>query len=127
MAELLSSDGKGYLPMPKEIVKRAMMFYDPAYYNNPLAIKHTEWGQNRIDFQAWPYRSATEMVVEDLKDTLVTGDGAFLDTLTPEHVANDLVNYDFIKNALEANPKWKNDASVPTEGDPYTRTEVFEL
>ena len=127
MAEILSRDGKGYLPVPKEVVKRAMMFYDPAYYKNPLAIKHPDWDQNRIDFQAWPYRSATELVVSDLKQTVVTGDAGFLDGLTPEHAAEDLVNYDFIKAALEANPKWRNDASVPKEGDPYTRTEVFEL
>ena len=127
MSELLSRDGKGYLPVPKEVVKRAMMFYDPAYYNNPLAIKHPEWDQNRIDFQAWPYRSATELVVSDLKETVVTGDDAFLSSLTPQHVADDLVNYNYVKTALEANPKWRNDASVPQEGDPYVRTEVFQL
>lgn len=127
MSERLSRDGKGYLPVPKEVVKRAMMFYDPAYYKNPPAIKHPEWGQNRIDFQAWPYRSATELVVSDLKETVVTGDARFLETLTPEHVSNDLVNYDYVKNALEANPKWRNDASVPQEGDPYIRSEVFVL
>ncbi len=127
MSEILSRDGKGYLPVPKEVVKRAMMFYDPAYYKNPNAIKHPEWDQNRIDFQAWPYRSATELVVSDLKETVVTGDARFLETLTPEHVSNDLVNYDFVKTALEANPKWRNDASVPKEGDPYIRSEVFVL
>ena len=127
MAEILSRDGKGYLPVPKEVVKRAMMFYDPAYYKNPPAIKHPEWDQNRIDFQAWPYRSATKLVVNDLKQTVVTGDAAFLDTLTAEHAADDLVNYDFIKTALNANPKWLNDASVPKEGDPFVREEVFVL
>ena len=127
MAELLSRDGKRYLPFPKEIIKRAMLFYDPAYYNNPLAIKHPEWNMDRINFQGWPYRSATELVVSDLKKTVITGDDAFLSGLTPEHVANDLVNYDYIKKALEANPKWKNDASVPKSGDPYTRTEVVQL
>jgi len=127
MAEILSKDGKGYFPIPKEVVKRAMLFYDPAYYQNPQAIKHPEWDQNRIDFQAWPYRSATELVVNELKETVVTGNAKFLDTLTPDHVNEDLVNYDFVKAALEANPKWRNDASVPTEGDPYTRTEVFQL
>lgn len=65
--------------------------------------------------------------MSDLKETVVTGDARFLDTLTPEHVANDLVNYDFVKTALEANPKWRNDASVPKEGDPYIRSEVFVL
>lgn len=127
MSELLSRDGKKYLPFPKEVVQRAMMFYDPAYYNNPAAIKHPEWNMDRINFQGWPYPSGTERVVSDLKETLVTGDGAFLDTLTPQHVSKDLVNYEFIKKALEANPKWRNDGSVPKGNDPYTRKEVFEL
>lgn len=127
MAKMLSRDGEKYLPVPYEVVKRAMLFYDPAYYQNPQAIKHPEWGQDRINFQAWPYRSATEHVVTELKQTLVTGDAAFLDTLTPEHVSKDLVNYDFVKKSLEANPKWKDDSSVPKSGDPYTRTEVVEL
>ena len=127
MAEMLSRDGKKYLPIPKEVVKRAMLFYDPAYYDNPLAIKHTDWNQNRINFQAWPYPSATERVVTELKETVITGDDAFLDTLTPQHVSKDLVNYEYIRNALEANPAWKNDSSVPKTGDPYTRTEVIQL
>jgi hypothetical protein len=25
------------------------------------------------------------------------------------------------------NPKWRNDPSVPSSGDPYTRVEVIEL
>lgn len=127
MSELLSRDGKKYLPFPKEVVKRAMMFYDPAYYNNPAAIQHPEWGQDRINFQGWPYPSATELVTNDLKETVLTGNAEFLEDLTPDHVANDLVNYDYVKKALEANPKWRNDASVPKTGDPYVRTEVFEL
>jgi len=127
MAEMLSRDGKRYLPIPKEMVKRAMLFYDPAYYNNPAAIQHPEWGQDRINFQAWPYPSATERVVTELKQTLVTGDAAFLNKLTPEFVSKDLVNYDFVKKSLEANPKWRDDSSVPKTGDPYTRTEVIEL
>lgn len=127
MAQMLSRDGKGYLPFPKEVIERAMLFYDPAYYKNPNAIKHPDWGMDRINFQAWPYRSATELVVSDLKKTVVTGDADFLNTLTPEHVANDLVNYDFIKKALEANPKWRADPSVPSTGDPYTRKEVVEV
>ncbi len=127
MAQLLSRDGQKYLPFPKEIVERAMLFYDPAYYNNPNAIKHPEWGMDRINFQSWPYRSATELVVSDLKKTVVTGDAAFLETLTPEFVANDLVNYDYVKKSLELNPAWRNDPSVPKGADPYTRVEVIEL
>lgn len=127
MAEMLSREGKRYLPFPKEVIKRAMMFYDPAYYNNPAAIQHPEWGQDRINFQGWPYPSATRLVTNDLKDTVLTGNAKFLGDLTPDHVAADLVNYDYVKNSLEANPKWRDDASVPKTGDPYVRTEVFEL
>ncbi len=87
MAEMLSKDGKGYLPFPKEVVERAMMLYDIPYPGNAEAIKHKDWGNDRINFQGWPYPSATELVVNDMKKTVITGDAAFLDKLTPETVA----------------------------------------
>jgi NitT/TauT family transport system substrate-binding protein len=127
MAHMLSRDGKKYLPFKQDIIERAMLFYDPAYYNNPNAIKHPEWGMDRINFQSWPYRSATEMVVSELKETVLTGEAGFLNELSPQYVADDLVNYHYIRNSLEANPKWRNDPSVPSTGDPYTRVEVVEL
>ena len=128
MAHLLSKDGKNYLPFPVEVIDRAMNFYDPAYYKNMKAIQHLDWQQSRINFQGWPYPSATDFVVEQLKTkTVVTGDRAFLDDLSPEKVSKDLVNYDFIKKALEKNPKWKNDLSVPQTGDPYTRKEIIKV
>lgn len=127
MAEMLSKDGKGYLPFPKEVVGRAMMLYDIPYPGNPNAIKHKDWGMDRINFQGWPYRSATELVVSDLKKTLLTGDAAFLEKLDPKFVANDLVNYTFIRKALDSNPKWKNDHSVPKTGDPFVRTETVAI
>jgi NitT/TauT family transport system substrate-binding protein len=127
MAELLSRDGARYLPFPKEVVERAMLFYDPAYYDNPQAIKHADWGQNRINFQSWPYRSATEQVVTDLKNTQVTGETDFLAELSPQHVSNDLVQYDYIRNTLQQFPDWRNDPSVPDGDDPFTRTEVIQL
>jgi NitT/TauT family transport system substrate-binding protein len=127
MAEMLSKDGKGYLPFPKEVVKRAMMLYDVPYPGSPDAIKHKDWGNDRINFQGWPYRSATELVVNDMKKTVITGDAAFLDKLEPRFVTDDLVNYTFIRKALEAHPKWKNDRSVPKTGDPFTRTETVAI
>jgi NitT/TauT family transport system substrate-binding protein len=88
---------------------------------------HPEWGMDRINFQGWPYRSATELVVSFLKKTVITGDARFLGDLTPQYVAKDLVNYDFVKKSLEMNPKWRNDPTVPRSSDPYTRMEVVEL
>ena len=99
VAHLLSKEGQSYLPFPANVVERAMIYYDPAIYRE--AIKHPDWHQNRIDMNAWPYPSATEIVASDLKKTVVTGDRAFLDTLTPEFVAKDLVNYDHVKKATE--------------------------
>lgn len=127
MADMLSKDGKNYLPFPKEVVRRAMMLYQIPYPDNPAAIKNKDWGADRINFQGWPYRSATELVVSDLKRTVITGDAAFLDKLEPKFVADDLVNYTFIKSALDRNPKWKNDRSVPSTGDPFTRKEIISL
>jgi NitT/TauT family transport system substrate-binding protein len=126
-AQLLSKDGKNYLPFPFEVIDRAMNFYDPAYYKNPLAIKHVEWHQSRINFQAWPYESATKVVTEELKKVVLTGDRAFMDKLSADFVAKDLVNYGFIRNSLEKNPKWRDDLSVPQSGDPYKRVEVIEV
>jgi NitT/TauT family transport system substrate-binding protein len=109
------------------VVKRAMMLYEIPYPGNAAAIKNKDWGMDRINFQGWPYRSATELVVNEMKKTVITGDSAFLEKLDAKFVANDLVNYTFIKKALDANPKWKNDHSVPKTGDPFVRTEVISL
>lgn len=127
MARMLSKDGKKYLPFPTEVVARAMMFYTPADYATPPAIQHPEWEQSRINFQGWPYPSATKTVVGEMKQTLVGGDLAFLNDLSPDFVAKDLVNYTYIKKALEKNPTWKLDKSVPQTGNPFERTEVFKL
>lgn len=126
-AHMLSKDGANYLPFPVEVIDRAMNFYDPAYYNNPLAIKHADWKQDRINFQAWPYPSATGIVTDELRRIVLTGDRSFMDTLETEFVVKDLVNYTYIRNSLEKNPTWKNDLSVPQTGDPYTREEVIKV
>ena len=61
-----------------------------------------------------------------MNKTVVGGDTTFLDNLDPQFVADDLVNYDFVKNALEKYPEWKDDPSV-NPGDPFNREEVLEL
>jgi len=127
MAQMLSKDGKKYLPFPVEVVERALMFYEPADYVDPPAIKHPEWEQSRINFQGWPYPSATKYVVNELKSTQIGGDIDFLKKLNDDFVAKDLVNYTYIKNALDKYPKWKWDLSVPQKGDPFERKEVIEL
>jgi NitT/TauT family transport system substrate-binding protein len=128
VARMMSKDGEGYLPMPAKVVERAMTHYsDDAAYIDSGAIKHAEsWGNGRIDFQPWPYPSATKLIVEQMNNTVVGGDKTFLDKLDPQFVADDLVNYDYVKAALEKYPEWKNDPSV-NPGDPFNREEVLEL
>lgn len=127
VAHLLSRDGKGYLPMPVEVVERAITFYDEAFYANPQAIQHkAEWGNGRIDFQPWPYPSATKLIVKALGETVVAGDRTFLGKLDPDFVAKDLVDYRFVRNALEKFPEWRKDPSV-NPADPFNRTEVVAL
>lgn len=128
VAQLLSRDGAGYLPMPAQVVKRAMLLYanNEDYLKNG-AIKHAkEWKNNRIDFQPWPYPSATKLIAENLTKTVVGGDRTFLDKIDPDFVAKDLVEYSFVKNALEKYPDWKKDPSVNVQ-DPYNRVEQLQV
>ncbi len=126
VAELLSRAGAGYLPAPAPVVKRAVTVYsdEPSYKGS--AIKHADWRNGRIDFQPWPYPSATRLIVESLQKTLVAGDRTFLDALDPAFVVDDLVEYKFVRKALERYPEWKRDPSV-NAADPFNRQEVLTL
>jgi NitT/TauT family transport system substrate-binding protein len=126
VAHMLSRDGEKYLPMPAEVVERAMTLYDTATYDDPKAIKHSEWGNGRVDFQPWPYPSATKLIVNAMNETVVGGDKTFLSSLDPEFVANDLVDYAFVKEALGKYPEWTKDPSVNPQ-DPFNREEVVKL
>lgn len=126
VAHMLSRDGEKYLPMPANVVERAMTLYDTETYKSPEAIKHAEWGNGRVDFQPWPYPSATKLIVKAMNDTVVGGDKTFLEKLDPEFVAKDLVDYEFVKNALAKYPDWIKDPSVNPD-DPFNREEIIAL
>ena len=125
VAKLISRDGKGYLPTPPDVVEKSMTDYGPAY-DASGAIKHRDWGNGRIDFQPWPYPSATKLIVEAMNKTVVEGDKTFLNGLDPEFVANDLVDYRFVKAALARHPEWVNDPSVD-KANPFERKEILSL
>jgi len=129
VAQLLSKDGAGYLPAPAPVVTRAMTLYaqDPDYIKSGAIRNEAEFHNGRIDFQPWPYPSATKYIVEAMNQTVVAGETTFLNGLDPEFVAQDLVNYDFVKAALEKYPEWKNDPSLAGSADPYSREEIFKL
>lgn len=126
VAKLLSKEGGGYLPLPAPIIERAMTYYDKKFYGETKAIEHPDWKVDRIDFQPWPYPSATKLIVKSMSDTVVSGDTTFLKKLDPDFVAKDLVNYEFVRNAMNKYPAWKNDPSI-NPADPLNRTEVLAL
>lgn len=127
-AGLLSEEESGLLPQRREVIERAMNHYDLEEYGEEDgngAIKHPEWELERIDFYPYPYPSYTEELVRKLKETKVEGDTAFLDDLTPEEAADDLVAYEPVRSSLE-------DAGGPgvfdvEEEDGYEREETIEF
>ncbi|MBF6058484.1 MULTISPECIES: ABC transporter substrate-binding protein [Thiomicrorhabdus] len=126
VAKLLSRDGMKYLPMPEKAVLKAMTDYDPKHYAEPDAIEHEDWKVGRIDFNPYPYPSATKFIVDQLKETLVTGDTTFLKELDTDFVTKDLVNYEYVKNAMDKFGVWDKVNGVDP-ANPTERVEVFEL
>jgi NitT/TauT family transport system substrate-binding protein len=125
VARLISLDGKGYLPTPSEVVEKAVTDYG-AQYEASGAIHHRDWRNGRIDFQPWPYPSATKLIVEAMSKTVVEGDATFLKGLDPSFVADDLVDCRFVKAALDRFPDWVDDPSVD-RGSPFARQEQLAL
>jgi ABC-type nitrate/sulfonate/bicarbonate transport systems, periplasmic components len=126
-ARILSKDGAGYLPFPEKIIARAMTKYDLETYGangGTGAIRHPEWQSSRIAFEPYQFRSATKRIVQELKVTLLEGDTTFLKDLSPEHVADDLMDYGFVKNALA---QWGGMAAFDGAYEDYERVEVIEV
>ena len=127
-AQILSKDGKGYLPMPEPVIKRAMSKYDPETYgqNGTGAIRHPDWGVSRIGFQPYPFESTTREIVNLLKQTKVEGQSDFLQSLEPERVVNELFDYTLVKNAVEKVGGLKVFEGVNPD-NPYVRVEIIEV
>lgn len=104
--ELLSEQAgdDGLLPQSVEAIDRAMNYYDETEYGTEQgngAIRHPEWESRRIGFYPYPYPSYTEELHLRLRETDVDGPAQFLEDLSPEEAADDLVEYEYVRNALE--------------------------
>jgi len=127
VAKLLSKQGRGYIPTDIEVLSHALLSYNPETYTDTKAILHAnEWGNGRIDFSPWPYPSATRFLVEAMKKTVVPIKGHYLDNLSAEFIAQDLVDYRFIKTAMETHKGWETAPGVDIE-NPFTREEVIAI
>lgn len=101
LAFLLSQDGGQYMPYALPVLERVLTYYDNDFYRRQGAIIHPQWRSQRIDFQPYPFPSYTAQLVEVIKETLVEDQNNFLSELTPEFVAQDLVDDSFVKQALQ--------------------------
>ncbi|AHF01537.1 ABC transporter substrate-binding protein [Thiomicrospira aerophila AL3] len=127
VAVMLSREGKNrYLPMTAEVVLKAMTDYNFDNYQAPHAIRNENWDVGRIDFNPWPYPSATKLIIDKMRETLVGGDKTFLENLTSDFVANDLVNYDYVKNAMDKHNAWTRIKDIDPN-NPFEREEVVKL
>jgi NitT/TauT family transport system substrate-binding protein len=128
-ALILSKDGKGYLPFPEPIIKRAIMKYDLESYGLKTgtgAIRHPEWGVPRLGFQPYPFKSATHEVVNLLKKSKVEGDASFLKNLDPEQVAVELFEFEMVRKAADKLGGLKVFDGIEEE-NPKLRTELIEM
>ncbi|MGZ5052496.1 MAG: ABC transporter substrate-binding protein [Methylobacter sp.] len=98
---LAKESGNNYTPHAQAVLERALSHDDADAYGQQGAIRHADWQQRRIDFQPYPYPSYTEELVRLLKQTHVEGNVKFLDALSPEFVAKDLVDDRFVRKAIE--------------------------
>ena len=126
VARLLSRDGSNLLPLPAEVIMRAMTHYDVPEYRDSGAVQHVDqWRNGRIDFAPYPYPSATKMLVAAMRETIGGSDAQFLDGLDPEFVASDLVDDRFVLRSIVKNPEL---LALQNAGGPdFTREEVLQL
>lgn len=102
-AHLLSKQGAHKFMPHDEHVLREVLAPSERNWQNYIesgVIKNTEWQQNRIDFQPYPYPSYTKVLVEMLQQTHIAGVNTFLKELEPSFVAKDLVDSRFVEAAL---------------------------
>lgn len=109
-AELLAKTGRNqYTPHAAAVLKRVLIPDDTLMqsYQDTGAIQHPKWHSQRIGFQPYPFPGYTEKLVEMLKQTYVTGDAPFLPKLDPKAVAKEVVEEQFIRNALKTHDGYK--------------------
>jgi NitT/TauT family transport system substrate-binding protein len=119
-AHLLSRDGEGYLPVSKDVLHK--VFHDP----DKESLVHPEWNVNRIGFQPFPFPSATQFIIDQMKQTRVEGDTLFLKNLDTNKAADDLVDNSFINKTLDEMGGMGKFCNCEIT-KPYTREEVVEI
>jgi NitT/TauT family transport system substrate-binding protein len=111
-AYLLSRDGEGYLPVSKRVLER--VFTNPPKHE----LKHPEWNVQRIGFQPYPFPSATEFIIRQMKKTIVEGNIEFLNKVDPSAATQELVDDSFVLKAMD---------EIEGIAKPLSREEIVEI
>ncbi|MBU1343236.1 MAG: ABC transporter substrate-binding protein [Proteobacteria bacterium] len=119
-AHLLSRDGEGYLPFPKNVLSK--VFENP--HKNELT--HPQWNVARIGFQPFPFPSATRFIIDQMRQTLVEGDTLFLRDLDTPKAADLLVENSFVMKSMDEIGGMNRFCNCDMT-KPYTREEVVEI
>jgi NitT/TauT family transport system substrate-binding protein len=119
-AHLLSRDGAGYLPLPETVLNR--VFTPP----DAEELVHPHWDVARIGFQPFPFPSATRFIVDQMKQTRVEGDTAFLADLDAGRATQQLVDDTFVRQALDEMGGLATFGHSNLE-KPFTREESVEI
>ncbi len=128
-ANILGRDGMKYLPVSKKVLLRVFTGYDASMYGEgvvPQAILHPEWNVRRIGFQPYPYPSATRLIVREMGRTVMEGKTAFLQQLSPQVAARELVDDTFVRKAIANAGGAGKFPSIDIE-HPWDREEVVQV
>jgi len=128
-AKILSVDGEAYIPANQKILKHSIMSYGDDYQLTD-AIKHPTWDSGRIDFAPWPYPSATRTLIKHFSTTLFGTEGmadtGFIEQLDADFVVDDLVDYQFVDEAMKVCHGWKKAPGIDLN-NPFEREEVIDI
>lgn len=126
LAGMLSREGKGYLPMPTKLIQAALTNYDSGKYGASGAIQHPDWDIGRIDFNPYPYHSATRMIVEYMSETAIEGEKIYAIEKDPDVAAKELVDDRYIRKSLMNASGWEA-ALGADSASPFERTETINI
>lgn len=136
MVEILSKDGGGYFPLDKGALHRGCNHTSLEEYGVTTgtgAIRHPEWNVKRLGLNPFPYPSAFELAVSLMKNNVVDPSVALTDqlkSLDPKKAAEDIVEYEFIKEAIKqvgGIEQFIGDDDSVNPDNPYEREEQFEV
>ncbi len=100
----MSKNGAGYLPLPEKIVKRAMMYYDMQEYGAKTgtgAIQHPEWEAKRWSCEPYQFKSTTDRIVSEMKQTKMEGKVEFVQNMNADKVHKELMYLDGVSEAAK--------------------------